>query len=194
MKLRIDLKIFIFLVLFYFTNQLKIYFIVMLFCLLHELGHIIMAIAMKMKIEKLEIMSLGFSATFSGECINETKLILKNIAIALAGPLLTLIFIIIFLNINIVFRKEIIYSNILILILNLLPIYPLDGGRVVNGIIQLRVGKEKASVMVDKVTYITIVLMTIASSIAVYYFKNIAIFLICIFLWVIVFRTRKLSC
>ena len=157
----------------------------MLFCLLHELGHIIMAIAMKMKIEKLEIMPLGFSATFSGECINETKLILKNIAIALAGPLLTLIFIIIFLNINIVFRKEIIYSNILILILNLLPIYPLDGGRV---------GKEKASVMVDKVTYITIVLMTIASSIAVYYFKNIAIFLICILLWLIVFRTRKLSC
>lgn len=194
MKLRIDLKIFIFLVLFYFTNQLKIYFIVMLFCLLHELSHIIMAIAMKMKIEKLEIMPLGFSATFSGECINETKLILKNIAIALAGPLLTLIFIIIFLNINIVFRKEIIYSNILILILNLLPIYPLDGGRVVNGIIQLRVGKEKASVMVDKVTYITIVLMTIASSIAVYYFKNIAIFLICILLWLIVFRTRKLSC
>ena len=76
-----------------------------------------MAIAMKMKIEKLEIMPLGFSATFSGECINETKLILKNIAIALAGPLLTLIFIVIFLNINIVFRKEIIYSNILILIL-----------------------------------------------------------------------------
>ena len=149
-----------------------------------------MAIAMKMKIEKLEIMPLGFSATFSGECINETKLILKNIAIALAGP----IFIIIFLNINIVFRKEIIYSNILILILNLLPIYPLDGGRVVNGIIQLRVGKEKASVMVDKVTYITIVLMTIASSIAVYYFKNIAIFFICILLWLIVFRTRKLSC
>ena len=60
-----------------------------------------MAIAMKMKIEKLEIMPLGFSATFSGECINETKLILKNIAIALAGPLLTLIFIIIFLNISI---------------------------------------------------------------------------------------------
>ena len=87
-----------------------------------------------------------------------------------------------------------ILSNILILILNLLPIYPLDGGRVVNGIIQLRVGKEKASVMVDKVTYITIVLMTIASSIAVYYFKNIAIFLICILLWLIVFRTRKLSC
>lgn len=153
-----------------------------------------MAIAMKMKIEKLEIMPLGFSATFNGECINETKLILKNIAIVLAGPLLTLIFIVIFLNINIVFRKEIIYSNILILILNLLPIYPLDGGRVVNGIIQLRVGKEKASVMVDKVTYITIVLMTIASSIAVYYFKNIAIFFICILLWLIVFRTRKLSC
>lgn len=37
-----------------------------------------MAIAMKMKIEKLEIMPLGFSATFSGECINETKLILKD--------------------------------------------------------------------------------------------------------------------
>ena len=41
LRIRIDLKIFIFLALFYFTNQIRIYLIIMFFCFLHEIGHII---------------------------------------------------------------------------------------------------------------------------------------------------------
>ena len=41
MKLRIDLKIIIFMIIFGITKQLRIYIIVMFFCFLHELGHII---------------------------------------------------------------------------------------------------------------------------------------------------------
>lgn len=41
MRFRIDLKIFVFLVLFYFTRQIEIYSMIMLFCLIHELGHLI---------------------------------------------------------------------------------------------------------------------------------------------------------
>ena len=41
MKFKIDLKIFIFLLLFYFTRQIKIYSIMMLFGIIHELGHLI---------------------------------------------------------------------------------------------------------------------------------------------------------
>lgn len=41
MSLKIDLKIFVFIILFYFTRQIKIYSLMMLFCIIHEFGHLI---------------------------------------------------------------------------------------------------------------------------------------------------------
>ena len=41
MRFRIDLKIFIFLIIFYFTKQIEIYAMIMLFALIHELGHLL---------------------------------------------------------------------------------------------------------------------------------------------------------
>ena len=41
MKFKIDLKIFLFAILFYFTKQIQIYAILKIFALIHELGHLI---------------------------------------------------------------------------------------------------------------------------------------------------------
>ena len=187
MKIRIDLKILIFLVLFYFTNQLKIYLVIMLFCFIHELGHIFVGLIFNMKIEKLEIMPFGFSVSFE-DSVTEN---FKNIFVAAAGPLVTLALILIFFNIEIKLKQEIIYSNILILIYNLMPIYPLDGGRIIKGILQIKVEEERAQKMIWKLTKITMIIITFVCSIAVYYFKNIAIFLSCIFLWIIILRIEE---
>ena len=65
MRVRIDLKIFIFLALFYFTNQIKIYLIIMFFSIIHELGHIIMGLILKMKPNRLEIMPCGLAISFT---------------------------------------------------------------------------------------------------------------------------------
>lgn len=187
MKIRIDLKILIFLVLFYFTNQLKIYLVIMLFCFIHELGHIFVGLIFNMKIEKLEIMPFGFSVSFE-DSVTEN---FKKIFVAAAGPLVTLALISIFFNIEIKLKQEIIYSNILILIYNLMPIYPLDGGRIIKGILQIKVEEERAQKMIWKLTKITMIIITFVCSIAVYYFKNIAIFLSCIFLWTIILRIEE---
>lgn len=64
MKLRIDLKIIIFLAIFCFTNQIKIYLTIMFFCFLHELGHILVGIILKMRPVKIEIMPCGLSSAF----------------------------------------------------------------------------------------------------------------------------------
>ena len=45
MCFRIDLKIFVFLVLFYFTRQIEIYSTIMLFCIIHEIGHLVARLA-----------------------------------------------------------------------------------------------------------------------------------------------------
>ena len=59
MRFRIDLKIFIFLIIFYFTKQIEIYAMIMLFALIHELGHLLAGILMGMKPEKIELMPFG---------------------------------------------------------------------------------------------------------------------------------------
>ena len=41
MRVRIDLKIIVFLILFLFTNQISVYLTMLIFCTLHEFGHII---------------------------------------------------------------------------------------------------------------------------------------------------------
>ena len=195
MRLRIDLKILIFLVLFYFTKQIEIYLIIMFFSFIHELGHLIIGLILKMKVEKLEVLPYGFSISFKINLQDINKKIgngnileLKKIVVALSGPIVSLIIALIYLNFEPIYlnKTDIIYSNILIALFNLIPIYPLDGGRIINGILYIKYGSIKSQILTEKISYITMIILTIISSISVYYFKNIAIFLICIILWMIV--------
>ena len=55
MRVRIDLKIIVFLILFLFTNQISVYLTMLIFCTLHEFGHIIAGLILKLKPENLEI-------------------------------------------------------------------------------------------------------------------------------------------
>lgn len=41
MRFRIDLKIFLFIILFYCTKQIEAYAMIMFFAILHELGHLV---------------------------------------------------------------------------------------------------------------------------------------------------------
>ena len=41
MSIKIDLKIFLFVILFWLTSQIEIYAILMIFALIHELGHLL---------------------------------------------------------------------------------------------------------------------------------------------------------
>jgi len=178
----------------------------MLFAVIHELGHLLAGLLLGMKPEKLEIMPYGISISFkmnpqdyNNKIKNGNKLELKKIIVALAGPLTNVIMIIIIakMNLNIFASLTIIYANCLIAIFNLLPIYPLDGGRILKGILHISLGKKKALKYANNIAIITTAIITIISSIAILYLKNIAIFIIVIFLWSLVliedkkFRTKQ---
>jgi len=64
MRIRIDLKIFIFFILFFITKQIQIYLTILFFCILHEFGHIVAGIILKMKPENVEIMPYGVTVVF----------------------------------------------------------------------------------------------------------------------------------
>ena len=61
MELKIDLKIILFALIFYFTGQIEIYCLCLLFALIHELGHVLVARILGNKLLKFKIMPLGFS-------------------------------------------------------------------------------------------------------------------------------------
>lgn len=197
MKFRIDLKIFIFLILFYFTKQIELYASIMIFALIHELGHLISGLLMGMKPEKLELMPFGVSIEFKINVKEYNKKIkrgnsleIKKIIVAIAGPITNFIIILITCNLNldIITGLIIIYTNFLIMIFNLLPIYPLDGGRILKGILHINLGKRKAELYSNNISKIVIIFIIAISSILILHMNNISIFLIDIYLLYLVIK------
>ena len=200
MRFRIDLKIFIFLIIFYFTRQIEIYSILMLFALIHELGHLLAGLLVGMQPEKLELIQFGVAISFKIKPEEYNKKIkkgnqleIKKILVALAGPITNFIVIFIILNLNIELFKAltIIYTNFLIVIFNLLPKYPLDGGRILKGILHINIGKQKAEKYINIISKITVTILTIIASILILHVHNIAFILICMYLWYLILKEDK---
>lgn len=194
MRFKIDLKIFIFLIIFLFTRQIEVYATIMFFAIIHELGHLLAGLLLGMKPEKMEIKPYGISISFKilyedyNKKVKQGNLLeLKKIIVALAGPITNVIIILLIWNIEmaIINKLLIIYSNILLILFNLLPIYPLDGGRIFKGILYILFGKRKAEKYTNNMSFACLLLLTLISSILVYYLKNISIFLIIVCLWII---------
>ena len=133
MRFKIDLKIFLFLIVFYFTKQIYLYALIMIFAFIHELGHLIAGILTGMRPEKLEIKPYGVSVSFklfpkdyNNKIGLGNRLEIKKIIIALAGPLTNalIILVVAMLEIETSLKLLIIYSNILLIIFNFIQPCP----------------------------------------------------------------------
>ena len=202
MKIKINLQIFFFIIIFLLTRQIKIYGILMIFAFIHELGHMLAGIILGLKPSSMEIMPFGLRISFdvnpynyNKKIINATMLTLKKLIIACMGPITNLILVIIYCIFDITFfgiqREFVIYANILIGAFNLIPIYPLDGGRIAKCLIHIFVGLKQSYKYTNLISNITIILLTSISSIAILYLKNIAILVIIIYLWILVLIENK---
>lgn len=191
MRIKLNLQIFIFALIFYISGQIKIYGILMASALLHELGHIFFGIVLGLKPKKLEIIPFGFSITF--EKYTQTKNKYKQkLLIELAGPLVNLLIVLLCFFVDVPERENIIYANILLMLFNLIPIYPLDGGRILYEIIYILRDSKTALEIVNITSNIGIIVLTMLSSILILYYKNLAIICVILYLWFIVHKQNKI--
>ena len=207
MKFRIDLKILFFLALFAITKQIHIYIIVMLCAILHELAHFIVGRILGFYPNYIEIMPFGCLISLRPKIEDYRRKIkkaclvdMKYILVAIAGPLFNLVLANAFIiNENMLksndyiftLKQTLIYSNFLIFLINLIPIYPLDGGRILKSILRLYFEKRIVDKIINYVANISIIILTFIGSVTILYFKNIAILLILMYFWELVIYENK---
>ena len=114
------------------TGNIKDLLIFIIIIIIHEIGHIIPAKIFKWKIEKIILLPLGGLTIFNIKINTSLK---QQFIVAITGPIFQIIAYIIIKHIYI--SERITMLNNILLIFNLLPIYPLDGSKILNTIINI---------------------------------------------------------
>ena len=187
MRIKINIQIFAIIIILILTKQIEIYAWLMLFALIHEIAHMITGIVLKLRPRMLKIEPFGIGIIFEGFKNTEKNKIL----IAFAGPMTNLLIAVLFSFIKTRAQTLIINSNILLAIFNLIPIYPLDGGRILKAIIAINSKTGKEDDISNKISNILMILLTAISSILILIYKNIGLLLIIAYLWIIVIKENN---
>lgn len=130
--------------------------------LFHELGHLIASRIYNWNLDKIAIYPFGGCVKFDEKVNRKTK---EELIILISGPLAQIIY---FIIVSFLAQKGIMtYRNYQIfenyhytlLVFNLLPIYPLDGGRILNLSLNNYLPYKKSNKLASIISIIIILLM-----------------------------------
>lgn len=190
MKLEINLKIFFIIILFFLFHYLDTYVIFLIFVIFHELAHLFFGIIIGGKPKTICLNPLGLSLEFYSYGKDKS---LNKIMLFFSGPLINFVFAIIFMKFEILpeYREKIVYTNLALALFNLIPIIPLDGGKILSEIIKIFFGTEVANkyIMIFSKTFLIII--SLIYSIMILKLKNIFTLIILIYLWILYLREEK---
>ena len=190
MKIEINLKIILLGILFLVLRQFDLYLIFLIFIVAHEMAHLAVGMLMGLRPKVFSINPLGMAVEFYS--FKERK-VYKKIATYLAGPIMNLGLAIIFAVVPMEngLREKIVYTNLVLAIFNLMPILPLDGGKILKEILVKSVGNKNAAIFMNKLTQVILVVITVLYSIFILQMKNFAIFLLIVYLWYLKYLEDK---
>jgi stage IV sporulation protein FB len=119
-----------------------------LIIIVHECGHILMALIYGWKIEKVLLLPFGALTIFNEDLNRPLK---EEFLILIMGPIFQIIF-------NVFHYND--YSN-LILFFNLLPIYPLDGSKLLNVILNKFISFKKSHLITVYISFLWILFLIV---------------------------------
>lgn len=169
--------------------KLQILFIVLfLSVFVHELAHILSAFSFGVSCEKIIVSPIGQIAVLNG--FEEISWI-KRLIVIFAGPFINfIIFIILRFSDKEIFNF-IAFVNLAIGVFNLVPAYPLDGGRILKAVLCRFIGILNANKAVFKVSFVMSHILFFLGFIQVILFPyNISILCISVYLIKIIKKER----
>lgn len=162
-------------------GNVSYYAIILGSLLLHEFGHILTAFLVNVKIKRCIIMPYGGEIELEGGYFLHPK---KELVIALGGPIMTLFCLMIGTApfFNPLLAEPFIRVQYVLLFINLIPIWPLDGGRIVISLILLISKKARIYELYLLFCFIFIMLLMFISF--VFLPKSVFLFTLTIFLFI----------
>lgn len=113
------------------SGYFNVVIIISILLLIHECGHFFTAFFFNWEVDKIVFYPYGGISKFTHEINCPLK---EELVVLLMGPLMQLISYFVLMNISYFYNYQTLLTNInySILIFNLIPIYPLDGGRIIQ--------------------------------------------------------------
>ncbi len=140
-------SLFIFFGIYYLAIGKGFVFLMVTICaIVHELGHSLVAEKNGYKLDKIVLMPFG--AVVKGDFDEVSAK--DQIKIALAGPLVNLAVGIFFVAVWWIYPETYTFTDVVVQVcfslalINLLPAYPLDGGKILYALLRLKINKQKA--------------------------------------------------
>ena len=170
--------------------------VLFLLVMLHELGHAAMASHFGYEVEEVSLLPFGGVARLSYGGIGFAPR--SEAAIAIAGPLVNFCLVVLALSLQEVglwthaFAMEVIKLNLWIALFNLLPGFPLDGGRVLRAARSRTVGYEQATLEAYRMSIALSVFLLCLGGFALWAgYPHVGILILGVFLFVTAWTGRK---
>lgn len=164
--------------------------------LIHETAHLITALVLNADVKSIEILPFGMTLRLDSFIVRTPK---KEIAIALSGPISNVLMLVLAeffvlkngANLNLLIFVVVNWS---VLLLNLFPVPPLDGGRVLRALVIKHAGIITSAKIIRKISCIfLIIIWTMGIFLVIYTKGNPSLCIIGAFLIFSLFEEKKFS-
>lgn len=161
---------------------LPIYLIYALTALLHECGHMFCASKIGFRCEKISLMPYGAAAICDTEGIRAKD----EIKLALSGPAVNAFLCVLcaglwwFYPETYAYTDTVFSANAVMLAINLLPAYPLDGGRVAGSILSMFILKKRVKIILRVISICISVALVFVFAFAI---RNLSLLIFALFLF-----------
>lgn len=164
-KIKIHFFFYVVLFLSILTGRFKTFFAMTIITIFHELGHIITSLIFNWKIDKILVMPISLLTIYNVK-INTKKY--QELIVTIMGPIAQMFLFFVIKD------EQILKYNLMLLLFNLLPIYPLDGSKIFKIVLYDYLPFKYVESVNIYVSVITIILLLLVSK------WNLIIIFVCV--------------